>query len=95
MRIVKLPFKEEERGVLSNTLSALRRFLSRTGIDLPERCYCSSTNMPERTEQLIADFPPGPLDKYRKQASFDWKKMKIILSGDETLFRCSENLVRL
>ncbi|XP_022188658.2 peroxisomal acyl-coenzyme A oxidase 3 isoform X2 [Nilaparvata lugens] len=43
--------------------------------------------MPGSTEELIPDFPPGPLDQYRKQASFDWKKLKILLQGDEKLYR--------
>ncbi|XP_059473376.1 peroxisomal acyl-coenzyme A oxidase 3-like [Neocloeon triangulifer] len=34
---------------------------------------------------LLEDFPPGPLDEYRKQASFDWKKLKIFLEDEEQL----------
>lgn len=32
---------------------------------------------------FLKDFPNGPLDAYRKHASFDWKKMKIILESEE------------
>ncbi|XP_063238468.1 peroxisomal acyl-coenzyme A oxidase 3-like isoform X2 [Bacillus rossius redtenbacheri] len=33
--------------------------------------------------ELLADLPPGPLDRYRKQASFDWKKLKVFLEGED------------
>lgn len=32
--------------------------------------------------EIIKDFPPGPLDLYRKRASFDWKKMKMHIFGE-------------
>jgi hypothetical protein len=32
--------------------------------------------------ELVPDFPPGPLDLYRKQASFDWKKLKLFLEDE-------------
>uniref|UniRef100_A0A3B3HT34 Acyl-coenzyme A oxidase n=1 Tax=Oryzias latipes TaxID=8090 RepID=A0A3B3HT34_ORYLA len=32
-----------------------------------------------------ADFPSGPLDIYRKKASFDWKEMLVFMDGDEIL----------
>ncbi|XP_029043115.1 peroxisomal acyl-coenzyme A oxidase 3 [Osmia bicornis bicornis] len=31
----------------------------------------------------IADWPSGPLDSYRKRATFDWKLLKLKLEGDE------------
>ncbi|CAB3367002.1 Hypothetical predicted protein [Cloeon dipterum] len=34
---------------------------------------------------LLQDFPPGPLDEYRKQASFDWKKLKIFIEEEDIL----------
>lgn len=34
---------------------------------------------------LIENLPPGPLDHYRKQASFDWKKMKLFFEDPELL----------
>ncbi|XP_069704867.1 uncharacterized protein [Periplaneta americana] len=37
-----------------------------------------------REMELLPDFPPGPLDVYRKKASFDWKKLKLFLE-DESL----------
>jgi len=35
---------------------------------------------------LINDLPKGPLDVYRKRATFDWKSFKLALEG-ETLLR--------
>lgn len=34
---------------------------------------------------FIKDLPSGPLDFYRKQASFDWKKMQIVIEGEKQL----------
>ncbi len=40
--------------------------------------------------EVLADFPPGPLDLYRKKASFDWKKMKLFITEEDLLlFRVS------
>ncbi|KPP67873.1 peroxisomal acyl-coenzyme A oxidase 3-like [Scleropages formosus] len=33
----------------------------------------------------IPDLPRGPLDAYRKKASFDWKEMAIFMSGEDIL----------
>jgi acyl-CoA oxidase len=38
------------------------------------------------TNDLINDLPKGPLDVYRKRATFDWKSFKLALEG-ETLLR--------
>ena len=35
--------------------------------------------------ELLPDFPPGPLDLYRKQASFDWKKLKLFLEDESII----------
>lgn len=35
--------------------------------------------------QLLPDFAPGPLDYYRKKASFDWKKLKIFLETEDVV----------
>lgn len=37
------------------------------------------------TTDFIKDLPSGPLDVYRKQASFDWKKMQILIEGEKQL----------
>lgn len=37
---------------------------------------------------LLSDFPSGPLDRYRKLASFNWKKMKICLESEECIAYC-------
>lgn len=34
------------------------------------------------TRNLLSDFKFGPLDRYRKSASFDWKQMKICLDSE-------------
>lgn len=30
-------------------------------------------------EELLGEMPAGPLDYYRKKASFEWKKLKVLL----------------
>lgn len=44
-------------------------------------------NLPQRehkmTEFKIPDLPPGPLDVYRKKASFNWKEMVLFLDGED------------
>lgn len=34
---------------------------------------------------LIKDLPRGPLDAYRKRATFDWKSFKLSLEGEESV----------
>lgn len=34
---------------------------------------------------FIKDFLPGPLDMYRKKASFNWKKLQVLLEGEKAL----------
>lgn len=36
---------------------------------------------------FIPDVPSGPLDVYRKKASFDWKRLKLAMEGDIDLLR--------
>lgn len=31
----------------------------------------------------LQNYPPGPLDRYRNLASFDWKKMKVFLDSED------------
>ncbi|KAJ8913816.1 hypothetical protein NQ315_003725 [Exocentrus adspersus] len=33
--------------------------------------------------RFLKNFPPGPLDYYRKRASFDWKQMKLFIDTEE------------
>lgn len=35
--------------------------------------------------QIIPDWPEGPLDEYRSKASFDWKQMKLLMEEEETI----------
>ena len=34
---------------------------------------------------FISNLPPGPLDAYRKRATFDWKQMKLFFEDAELL----------
>lgn len=36
-------------------------------------------------EDILPDLPSGPLDVYRKRASFDWKQLKLFLEGEDVL----------
>ncbi|CAN7985934.1 unnamed protein product [Ixodes hexagonus] len=36
-------------------------------------------------DDYMPSFPPGPLDKYRHLASFDWRKMKVALEGEDII----------
>lgn len=36
-------------------------------------------------EEILPDFADGPLTAYRKQASFDWRKLKLTLEEEELL----------
>jgi hypothetical protein len=48
---------------------------------------------PESVE-ILPDFPPGPLDSYRKQASFSWKKLRLFIE-DEDLLKFKVNLLNI
>jgi acyl-CoA oxidase len=39
----------------------------------------------EQETDFIPDLPEGPLSIYRKQASFDWKKLKLVFDKPEIL----------
>jgi acyl-CoA oxidase len=39
----------------------------------------------EQDTDFIPDLPEGPLNIYRKQASFDWKKLKLVFDKPEIL----------
>ncbi|XP_033748104.1 peroxisomal acyl-coenzyme A oxidase 3-like [Pecten maximus] len=56
------------------------------GLD-PAVVVPGSDNMPVELSdiQLLKDPPPGPLDVYRKQASFDWKRMRLFMDGEEII----------
>lgn len=32
-------------------------------------------------DDLLGDLPSGPLDEYRQKASFNWKKLKVLLES--------------
>ena len=39
----------------------------------------------EQETDFIPELPDGPLNIYRKQASFDWKKLKLVFDKPEIL----------
>jgi len=53
------------------------------------RCENSSFVKEKRTmstvSNLIKDLPKGPLDAYRKRATFDWKLFKLSLEGEDSV----------
>lgn len=56
----------------------------------------SNQTWKERSRQLdfLKDFPAGPLDEYRKQASFDWKVMTLVMEPEEVLrFKVNLNFI--
>ncbi|ODM89450.1 Peroxisomal acyl-coenzyme A oxidase 3, partial [Orchesella cincta] len=46
-----------------------------------------SQNLMERAQQLdfLKDFPEGPFDEYRKQATFNWKVMTLVMEPENVL----------
>lgn len=36
-------------------------------------------------EEVLEDFPSGPLDFYRQKSSFYWKEMKVLLEGEDVV----------
>ena len=45
----------------------------------------SSSWVAPSLEEILTDFPSGPLDFYRKKTKFDWKKLAIFAHGEEVL----------
>lgn len=43
---------------------------------------------------MLKDFPPGPLQQYRNMATFDWKKLKILVE-DEIILKTKVSYVLL
>lgn len=39
----------------------------------------------EELRELVPDLPKGPLDNYRKKASFDWRRMKLAYESVNTI----------
>lgn len=35
--------------------------------------------------KFLEDFPSGPLDEYRMQASFDWRSMALAMEDEKVL----------
>lgn len=34
---------------------------------------------------ILKDFKTGPLDFYRKKASLDWKKLKVVIDSEDVI----------
>ncbi|XP_059501764.1 peroxisomal acyl-coenzyme A oxidase 3 isoform X1 [Stegostoma tigrinum] len=45
-------------------------------------------------DSLLQDFPSGPLDLYRKKASFNWKKLALFWDG-EAIIKVKHNVFRI
>lgn len=45
-------------------------------------------------DNLLADFPKGPLSRYRKKASFNWKEMAVFIDGED-IIQLKVNFVRI
>ncbi|KAI1305845.1 Peroxisomal acyl-coenzyme A oxidase 3 [Halotydeus destructor] len=41
--------------------------------------------VPQDVHQLIPDWPSGPLDIYRNKASFDWKRLKLVMEDEDII----------
>lgn len=39
----------------------------------------------KKLKELCPDLPSGPLDKFRKSASFDWRRMKLVYETVNTI----------
>lgn len=52
----------------------------------------SESHREHRIEEMEKHFPPGPLDRYRKRASFDWFQMKVFIDGGEDVVRYKHNV---
>ncbi|XP_067154375.1 peroxisomal acyl-coenzyme A oxidase 3 isoform X6 [Apteryx mantelli] len=44
-----------------------------------------ATDSQSSWDTLLPDFPKGPLCKYRKKASFNWKEMAVFLDGEDII----------
>lgn len=45
----------------------------------------SSADDRDIPQDLIADMPAGPLDRYRRKATFAWKRLKLIMEGEDII----------
>nr|CAD7256880.1 unnamed protein product [Timema shepardi] len=72
-----------DQGKSTKALMDLRKLYGAfVALGLGIKRYLTSSKM---TNELLPDFPPGPLDVYRKQATFDWKKMRIFVETEDIL----------
>uniref|UniRef100_A0A6Q2XT03 Acyl-coenzyme A oxidase n=1 Tax=Esox lucius TaxID=8010 RepID=A0A6Q2XT03_ESOLU len=73
------------------------KMLGQSGLDSEVPTRVPNYNQSDKMKHGLPDFPCGPLDIYRKKASFNWKDMVIFLEGEDELalkqhvFRTLEN----
>ena len=41
--------------------------------------------VPDDWKTLVPCMPTGPLDVYRKKASFNWKHLKLLMEGEDAI----------
>lgn len=58
---------------------------------MPRFSLESESQLKHGIEEMEKHFPPGSLDRYRKQASFDWFQMKVFIDGGEDVVRFKHN----
>nr|XP_018904171.1 PREDICTED: peroxisomal acyl-coenzyme A oxidase 3-like [Bemisia tabaci] len=80
------PFRIILRSFAGSRFSALSSLWCRKQDKLSTLNFYSDQTTMLAVDHTLKDFPPGPLDVYRKKASFDWRKLKLLLE-DEKLWR--------
>nr|CAD7204154.1 unnamed protein product [Timema douglasi] len=45
----------------------------------------NNAKLPDMSTDLLPEFPPGALDVYRRQATFDWRKLRLFLEDERSL----------
>lgn len=44
-----------------------------------------TSEKPKSLREILPDPPAGPLSDYRKNASFDWRTLKLAIEGEELI----------
>jgi hypothetical protein len=65
--------------------SALQNSLFYVSCGVIFQCYPHQETAMEQDTDFIPNLPEGPLNFYRNQASFDWKKLKLVFDKPEIL----------
>ena len=59
--------------------------MSLTSLPGPESSATEDPQEDVMALDYMKDFKQGPLDNYRKRASFDWKRMRVFLDGEDVI----------